>query len=222
MTLELRDLTSGWLHLYETHCKRWTCPSCGPQKTSALCRRIETAKPQRFITLTTARHAARNPRQVYDETRRQIPELIRELRKEKGEIEYCRVLETTKTGYPHYHLLVRSPWIDQEHLSKSWARLSTAFIVDIRRIDQRKEIASYVAKYLAKQTVLPFTNRRVTQSRRFFPPPPPKPESTSNWTDARRHIGSIQRVCDREFPGRTWSEVHPYHRILDPLAIFKP
>jgi hypothetical protein len=215
MTLELRDWASGFLHLFETHCKRWSCSACGPAKTKELCARIETAQPNRLLTLTTTRHKTQTPREVFDRSRRQVPELVRWIRKEFGAIEYCRVVEETKTGYPHYHLVVRSTYLDQKALSAHWATLTEAFIVDIRKIDPGREVARYIAKYLTKQPRMTFTNRRVTQSRNFFPKIEKKEETESDWEAQGRHHGDIHCVAAREFPHRTFEVVDPYHWILD-------
>jgi hypothetical protein len=165
---------------------------CGPRKTWRLCQDIEAAKPNRFITLTTAGHEKRTPREVWNQARRQVSELAKWVRRTKGEMEYCRVLEQHKSGYPHFHLLVRSPYIAQSELSRHWCKLTDAFIVDISKVDPSRSVASYVAKYLTKQMSVGFTERRVSQSKHFFVKKPTKPESELQMEGIERHEGNAE------------------------------
>lgn len=168
--LDTYEINGELWHLMQGRCNRWSCDVCGPEKTRDLCRRIEAARPNRFITLTCGRPAGRSPREVWDDTRRQVPELIRRIRNEVGSIEYCRVMEEHKSGYPHFHLVVRSPYIEQQTLARWWCDLTDAFIVDIRRIDPDRRVAKYIAKYLCKTYASTISDRRVTNSKEFFPP----------------------------------------------------
>lgn len=183
-------------HLIGGRCNRWHCPGCGPLKTAILCRKIGDAKPNRFITLTTAHHETRSPREVWDAARRQVPELIRKIRREVGDIEYCRVLEEHKSGYPHFHLLVRSPYIEQKLLSRWWCELTDAFVVDIRKVDPERRVAKYVAKYLSKQVRCQFTDRRVTASKQFWLDDGKPPKPNYQWADmyfGKMHINDYVR-----------------------------
>nr|CRY95958.1 hypothetical protein [uncultured prokaryote] len=65
-------------------------------------------------------------------------------------IEYLYVVEATKRGEPHMHVMMRAPFIPQKWLSKTWCELTEAFIVDIRRCNGAAEIANYCAKYAGK------------------------------------------------------------------------
>lgn len=181
MTYSVEETIGGWRHLYATRCNRWTCVGCGPLRTKVLCKKLATAKPNRFITLTVAAGKYESPEAAWHETRRQVPELIRKIRKEVGSIEYARVLEVHKSGYPHYHLLVRSPFIEQHLLSKWWCHLTAAFIVDIRKVNPDQKVAEYIGKYLTKQLKVPFTNRRVTWSKGFFPEKPERITELRCW-----------------------------------------
>ena len=165
MVVTAYDMDTGRMHLWQTRCRTWTCDVCGPRKTWLLCKDIQSAKPNRFITLTTAHHGELSPREVWDTARRQVSELAKRLRRLHGEFEYARVLEEHKSGYPHFHLLVRSPYIAQTELSRHWFELTDAFIVDIRKVNPTDRVASYIAKYLTKQMSPRFTDRRVSASR---------------------------------------------------------
>lgn len=134
--------------------------------------RIADARPNKLITLTVDVKAYETPRDAYDATRRQIPELAKAIRVEKGEFEYVRVLETTRRGWPHYHLVARCPYIPQHLLSDLWAARVGAPIVDVRAIRKTDNVIGYVCKYLSKQKIVPWTQRRIAWSRHFFTSPP--------------------------------------------------
>lgn len=154
-------------------CKRWGCRYCGQRKSIALACRVQLAEPNKLITLTVNPAAYETPRDAYNHTRRKLSELSKVIRHEHGSFEYLRVLEVTKKGWPHYHLVARSGYIRQQWISDAWSSLTGAPIVDIRKIQKIEHVYQYVVKYLMKQTYIPWTNRRVSWSRHFFPPAEP-------------------------------------------------
>ena len=150
-------------------CKRWGCSHCGPRRITSLALRCKQAKPNRLLTLTVDTKLYLSKREAYDQTRRKVTELASRIRRRFKEFEYIRILEVTKKGWPHYHLLVRSPYIPHSYLRDTWAELTGATIVDVRQMKKGDNVYFYVMKYLAKQKVIPWTNRRVSWSRNFFP-----------------------------------------------------
>ncbi|MCH7687825.1 MAG: hypothetical protein IH899_14270, partial [Planctomycetes bacterium] len=152
----------------QIRCKRWTCPHCGQRKMTHFAHEVSRAKPNRLITLTIATRLYTHPREAYDKTRRALPKLTTQLRKAHGEFEYFRVLEATKKGWPHYHLVTRCPYISQSELSHRWNKLTGAPIVDVRQIKKAAHVYRYVMKYLGKQLSVPWTDRRVSWTRNFF------------------------------------------------------
>lgn len=149
-------------------CKRWGCSHCGPRRIISLALRCKTAAPNRLITLTVDTKLYLSPREAYDKTRRMVTQLAVRMRRRYKEFEYIRILEVTKKGWPHYHLLVRSPYLPHQIIKDTWAELTGATIVDVRQMKKDNNIYFYVLKYLAKQKVIPWTNRRVSWSRKFF------------------------------------------------------
>lgn len=172
-------------------CKRWGCRYCGQKNSVNLASRVTLAKPNKLITLTVNPAAYNTPREAFNETRRKLSELSKIIRKENGEFEYLRVLEVTKKGWPHYHLVARSPYIKQKWISSVWNGLTGAPIVDIRQIKKVDHVYSYVMKYLCKQTYIPWTNRRISWSKKFFPP-------KEKWTKGLWKLTN-----------KVWSEEHP-------------
>ena len=90
-------------------CRRWSCPICGPAKRRQLVQQIKDAAPTKFITLT-CRHEV-SPEHQGRKIAKALPRLMTELREAGITITYLRMLETCKDGYPHFHLLARSPFI---------------------------------------------------------------------------------------------------------------
>ena len=76
--------------------------------------------------------------------------------------------ELHKSGYPHYHLLVRSSFIPQKELSGKWAELTGSPIVDVRKILDNFSSFRYLVKYLTKLHKIEWTDRHVSYSRNFF------------------------------------------------------
>lgn len=150
-------------------CKRWGCRYCGEKKAINLGFRVQLADPNKLITLTTNPKVYETPRMAYEDTRRKLADFSKLIRKEIGSFEYLRILEVTKKGWPHYHLVARSGYIPHSLVSSVWKGLTGAPIVDIRKIKKLENVAKYVMKYLCKQKYIPWTNRRVSWSRKFFP-----------------------------------------------------
>lgn len=155
-------------------CRRWACSFCGRRRVAQLARRVEEAAPSRLVTLTVDPKLWESPRDAYDGTRRALGPFTRAMRR-SGEFEYLRVLELTKRGWPHYHLMVRSGYRYYGDISRTWAELTGARVVDVRAIKKRDSVYWYLVKYLAKQHYCDFTERRVSQTGKFFKPKVPYP-----------------------------------------------
>jgi hypothetical protein len=161
-------------------CNQWGCRYCAEIKIKKLAARTRDAEPNRMLTLTVDPAKWLNPRAAFDGTRRHVSTLLRDLRPKYGEIEYLRVTELTRNGWPHYHLLVRSGYLPHPVLAKRWNELTGAKIVDIRPVTKTWRAYTYLVKYLSKIHHLEWTERHVSTSKGFFPPePPPKHEKLS-------------------------------------------
>jgi len=158
-------------------CKQWKCRFCANQKIKNLAIKCETAKPDRLLTLTVDPSKWDNPRAAFDGTRRHVPELIRYLRKRFGACEYLRVTELTKGGWPHYHLLVRSPFLPHAVVKEKWKELTGAIIVDLRPVKNHFRTYTYLVKYLSKMHKIGWTERHVSYSKGFFLDKPFKADS---------------------------------------------
>jgi hypothetical protein len=79
------------------------------------------------------------------------------------------VTELHKSGYPHYHMLVRSGFLPHVVVKNEWNRLTENSIVDLRQVDGTFKSYTYLTKYLSKMHRLEWTDRHVSYSRKFFP-----------------------------------------------------
>lgn len=164
-------------------CKQWKCRRCAQQKIRTLSAKCRDAAPNRLLTLTIDPALWDNPRHAFDGTRRKVPELFKKLRQRFGEAEYLRVTELTRRGWPHYHALVRSPYLPHSVVKTLWHDLTGAEIVDLRQVKSHFQSYTYLVKYLSKMHNLGWTNRHVSHSRNFFPPADPPPDSGLDLTE---------------------------------------
>ncbi len=141
----------------ETHatplkCRCWSCELCAPDRKRQLRALAYAGRPTTFLTLTVnpAWFADRNVRarelvHAWQLLRKRI------LRRPGVErLPFLAVVEATKAGEPHLHVLMRAPFIPQAWLSKQMQELIGARIVDIRRVDSVGRAAAYISKYLGK------------------------------------------------------------------------
>ena len=163
-------------------CWSWHCPRCQPLRRRWLIRAAQLGRPNRLLTLTVNRTAFPDPDQACAMLRRTFHRLMTYLRRTfpAANIQYLAVLEATKAGHPHLHILLRSAYLPQPLLSALMNRFLLSPIVDIRAIHNTREAARYVAKYVGKAPHRFKTAYRYSRSRQFLPPgtslrrPPPK------------------------------------------------
>jgi len=161
-------------------CKQWSCRYCAHRKIATLAAKTALAEPNRLLTLTVNPALYEEPRHAFDSTRRQIPVLFAQLRIRFEEVEYLRVTEATRLGWPHYHCMVRSPYLPHPVIRDAWAKLTGATIVDIRQVTKCFKAYFYLMKYLSKIHSLEWTERHVSTSKGFFRPEPPGQERKRN------------------------------------------
>lgn len=148
-------------------CRSWSCEICKPQRQRELMARAHRGNPTRFITLTV------NPAYfsgVEDRARRLVAAWrllrLRLQRRYKGErFPFFAVVEATKRGEAHLHILARFKWVDQEFISQNMEELIGAPITDVRSVKGAKAIAAYVAKYVGKAPHRFATLKRYWSSR---------------------------------------------------------
>ena len=133
-------------------CKSWHCDECGPERQRQLQNRCIRAKPQRFITITCRRSEAATPAEAAKKLADAWRTVVRKWRRlaPHHRCEYICIFEAHQSGWPHLHILWKGHWIEWKWLSDLMGTLLNSPHVDIRRIDNTKQCAAYVAKYLSK------------------------------------------------------------------------
>lgn len=150
-------------------CKRWGCEYCAPRKIRKLAFLTNGAAPNRWIRLGVDPSLYESPKEAWEKTSPQFAECFRVLRKVRScEIEYLRVTELHKSGYPHYHALLRSGFLPKKQLDDQWAKLTGAPYNWIAKIDSTFSSFRYLVKYLTKLHRIEWTDRHVSYSRNFF------------------------------------------------------
>ena len=190
-------------------CKQWKCRFCGGAKVRRLAAITREAKPTTLITLTVNPALHDDPRSAWNKVQPAVPRLVQRIRKKVGEFEYLRVLEITKKGWPHFHFVARTSFMPQSWLSQEWCQLTGAPIVDIRKIKRTQDAYFYVVKYLSKQEYIPWTDRRVTLSRKFDLKPEKESKRTLGLEEVQRYMQSPARWCAWNLRGCTLESISP-------------
>lgn len=127
-------------------------------------------QPNRFITLTVNPHWYDSPAERGAMLAKAWRDYVREYRRlhPNRELQYLAVLELTKRGEPHLHIVTRSGWIGQRELSAHMLKAMGAPIVDIRQVRGQKEVANYVAKYISKRNIKLGTLKRYWSSQNYI------------------------------------------------------
>jgi len=179
------------------YCRSWNCETCQPKRKRQLLARCAAGRPNRFITLTTARTTGTNARDRLRMLARAWRTIVKRLHRLHPftPIEYLAVVEATKAGEPHLHILYRGPFVPQRRLSQWMAELATAPIVDIRRIRHQREVVRYVGKYITKKPAQFGTAKRYwssyNYSAKFQPQTFALVETTEPWLLARVPLKTI-------------------------------
>lgn len=166
-------------HVAGFWCKRWSCTACAPRRRKQLVQIARSGDPTSLLTVTL--NPAQHPdpiaaAQALAIAWRALWQLIR--RRFPGQqLAFFRVMEKTRAGVPHAHVLLRAPFIPQKWLSEHWQRLTGSKIVDIRHIDNPGRAGAYLAKYIGKEPAQFGTCKRYSQSSNYrvgpkWTPPP--------------------------------------------------
>ena len=148
-------------------CDRWSCALCGPRRAAWLKRQIARTVDREglthFWTLTLRRYGdeALTPAEsVVQFARIQACwnrarlALSRRAKGEGVELKYVWVIETTKAGMPHLHLLTNyDP--GRSVLSAVWMKATgDSWVTDDEPIRDEGNAANYIAKYCTEQATI--------------------------------------------------------------------
>jgi len=150
-------------------CRAWTCELCKDMRVRQLIREIMDGHPERLLTLTMAPDPSSTPdlqAAAMAKNWRRLVVLIR--RKWPGvDHQYFAVFEAHKSGWPHLHIATRGCYLDWKWLADTWEALTGSRGVDIRFIRNPKDCASYVAKYMGKDSHRFGTSKRYWHSKNW-------------------------------------------------------
>jgi len=152
-------------------CQSWQCDTCKPIRRRRLIAQAFAGNPSRFVTLTANPREGANPVERLFALSRAWRLLVKRLRRmhPRKSIEYLCVVERTKLGEPHLHILLKSPYIPQSWLSSVMRELNNAPICDIRSVKGKKDVIAYVTKYVSKDPTKIGTGKRYWFSQRYRP-----------------------------------------------------
>lgn len=181
------------------YCRSWNCETCRPKRKRQLLARAAAGRPNRFITLTASPTSGTNPRDRLRVLAHAWRTAVKRLHRmyPLATIDYLAVVEATKKGEPHLHILYRGPYIAQRTLSRWFAELASSPIVDIRAIKHQREVVRYVGKYITKKPAQFGTAKRYWSSYHYNEPFVPQPfavvEHEAPWLLSRVHISVLSR-----------------------------
>lgn len=161
--------SEGKARAFPLRCRSWGCPNCAPMRRRKLIADGIAGKPNRFITLTVNPNWYDSPAERGLALSRAWRDYVREFRRlhPRRELQYLAVLELTKRGEPHLHIVTRSGWIGQRELSAHMLKTMGAPIVDIRQVRGHQAVAQYVSKYISKRNIKLGTLKRYWSSQNY-------------------------------------------------------
>jgi len=185
-------------------CRSWLCEHCYEMRRSQLMAQAASGNAVRFLTLTVNPAFGTDPDSRCLALAKAWRNTVKRLRRAYGAeaVEYLAVVEQTKNGEPHLHILLRSPYIPHATISAAMNDFIQSPIVDIRRIRNAREVIRYVAKYLTKAPHKFGTCKRYWSSknwdlgRELYRKA--RPESILKWTLIREPLGLILSRWVRE------------------------
>lgn len=197
-------------------CNRWDCPACGAYKRRTLYQRLKSHKGQRFMTLTCNPAAYTTPHAAYEAMSTAFSSLVKRIRRRypARRFEYVLVWEQTKAGWPHLHVLLMGPWIEQRWLSRAWHQLVGAPIVDIRYVRQGVKTASYLSKYLTKALSAPRGFHRWRKSFAYFPTEKPESQSASSSAFSWRYMPTTSSAIENNLIPSHWHKATHYDGLI--------
>lgn len=162
-----RDRTAS---AFPLRCRAWTCPKCAPRRRRQLIADAMDGAPNRFVTLTVNPHcfdsaAERGAR--LSKAWRDYVKHWRRLRPSQA-LQYLVVVELTKRGEPHLHIMIRGGRVPQAELSKFMNEAIGAPIVDVRMVRDQTQVAQYVSKYISKRPIRLGSLKRYWRSLGYF------------------------------------------------------
>lgn len=133
-------------------CRSWGCDTCRPARQRQLVAQAISGKPNRFLTLTSRVRPGMTPKEAAQRLVLGWRRFRRQWEQEhKGKrIQFLAVFEATQRGWPHLHVLLRSPYVDVYEISKFFSEFDDSPNVHIQRVVDDGKQVSYCCKYAGK------------------------------------------------------------------------
>lgn len=173
-----------WRVVFPLRCNSWACEKCRKKLSKKWIKKISPTSVERFITLTVDPSRFSDPgealKAIYDGYKKLIQAIRRDRKKD---FQYFSVIEFTKKGWPHLHILQRGSYLERKWLSEKWSSFGVGRIVDIRQVKGSGNVKEYLAKYLSKDgEAVKHHLRKVRFSKGFFLPAEKKPKLLRNFS----------------------------------------
>lgn len=122
------------------------------QKRRDLWHKAVKGNPRIFLTLTLKPDPASTPdlhaAALVRHFRMLRQYLMRRLKRRSPT--FLAVVEAHESGWPHLHILLRSGFIHHRLIREWWERQTGSWQIDIRLAKGKRQVASYVSKYISK------------------------------------------------------------------------
>lgn len=150
-------------------CRSWNCIHCQPTRKSGLIANAIGGVPNKMLTLThrasaefTPEQAAKRLSWAWRICRKRL------MRKHKWKsLPFLAVVEKHKSGWPHLHILLRTPFIPWVEIRDIMKELIDSPRVRIEQISKFSKVCGYCAKYCGKAVEKFQSAKRYWQSRDY-------------------------------------------------------
>lgn len=158
-----REKITGEVKVMASACRDRWCPMCSGQKSKYAKEQcelyIKSLKVPRFLTLTLRNDGAELQHQLEFLSKCFVTLRNRAYWKRNvtGGVWFLQVKRGKNSGcwHPHLHILLDGDYMEQGRLSALWEQVTYGSpVIDIRRINNVEEAASYVARYSARPAIL--------------------------------------------------------------------
>ena len=140
----------GRLYVVPMLCKSWQCERCRPAKRMQWQDLIAAGNPNRHLVLTIRPSDFSSPEAALAAMLDAWPKFLARIRRAYGPTAYVRVVELTKNGFPHFHVLLRSAFLPRARLIKWWTSYGLGSYLWINPVAAGSHHARYITKYLHK------------------------------------------------------------------------
>ena len=191
-------------------CKRWSCEHCYKARSRDLWHKAFKGLPDMFLTLTMKPDETATPEvaaQAFVDGWRMLRQYLCRTLGRKS-LTFLAVFEAHESGMPHLHILLRSKYISRELIKNWWESRTGSWNVDIRRVHNPRQRASYVSKYVASRPAQFGTLKRYWCSQDWDPPKKEAPYTEGDefnwWESVTTSPISIMRMALGDGAKVTW------------------